>query len=191
MLYSIGRDLESALAAKAVPFKVFYGPERAEPTTVVRERIVIERDRQGGDTFVARRSQSTNPKRPADRQVGARLRIFAQATSAGSMQHEHERRVDAVADRVFVALDGIIRGARRTSWRIESAKLLSADELQMRGLETWPGAVYEIVFSVDRGVFDTAWDGSAADEVTVGTDVTIVNQTTVSRAPNGAPESVP
>jgi hypothetical protein len=54
--------------------------------------------------------------------------------------------------------------ARNTAWRITSMRLLTAEEVDAAGLETWPGVVYEIKFSVDRGVFDTDWTGDGSEE---------------------------
>lgn len=178
MLYGIAHRVEAALKARGIPFPVVYGPERTDTTTLgTRTRIVIERDREGGDSVGPARSVHTNPNMRAVRAVGAVARVFAKSERAGAGVQDHEGVADKLVDRLHVALDSIIR-SDQTLWAVSSAKLLNANELEQRGLKTWPGVVYEIKFSVDRGVFDTDWTGEAAPEAELGAD-SISSTTTV------------
>lgn len=94
------------------------------------------------------------------RAIGCVLRIYAKSELVGAAVHDHERLADQLLDRVEVALRKIV-AQRRTLHQITSSKLLDEAALSLIGLEQWPGVVYELRFSVDRGVFDTAWDGEA------------------------------
>jgi len=165
MLYTITQELKTALAAKGCPVPVVYGPERSGG--LIGQRIVVERDRQSGDQFTGPRSQQRNPGLVDVRAIGSVLRVYAQSGVAGANVWDHERVADQVIDLVTVALRRIV-SARKTLWRIGAAKLLSSDELELRGLKTWPGVVYELRFQIDRGVFDYTWTGDAKPEATMG-----------------------
>jgi hypothetical protein len=166
MLYEIAKEVQTALEAKGVPHRVVYGPERA-PTQVTNARIVIERDRETGDVWNAPRSRTANPKMLGVRSVGAIVRIFAKSSKAGAGVHEHEREADILADQIAVALHKVIR-ARNTLYSVQRAGLLSAQAAQMQGLESWPGAIYEVRLSIDRGVYDTTWAGASKSTATMG-----------------------
>jgi hypothetical protein len=166
MLYEISKELSSALSVVGCPLRVVYGPE-PKTTGLTDSRIVIERDRKAGDQFTGPRSQQRNPKLIDVRAIGCVLRVYAQSTLAGASVYDHERIADQAIDQIDVAMRTIIN-TRKTMWRVTSAKLLSADELQLQGLTVWPGVVYEMKFQVDRGVLRTTWAGEAADEATMG-----------------------
>lgn len=178
MLYEISKELGTVLQSKGVPFPVIYGPERVVPLTMAPQRIVLERDRQGGDSLGPVRVPGGNPRLRGVRAIGAIIRVYAKSSLAGAAVHDHERLADQAVDKIFVALDNILRGARKTLWVVQSSKLLDADELSMQGLETWPGVVYEIRFSVDRGVLDTTWKGEARPEVLLGPGGVALGNTT-------------
>ena len=183
MIYEITREVEAELRAQACPVPVVYGPERqGAGVAITTSRIVIERDRGRGDETKPGRARTLNPRMVAVRGIGAICRIYAQSTLTGAAVHDHERLADQVIDKVTVALHKIV-SRRQTEWRISSAKLLTREELALRGLEVWPGVVYEIHFSVDRGVFDTTWTEEAADEIAV--DATLIRSTTEVSLANG------
>lgn len=165
MLYTITQELKAALIAKGCPIPVLYGPERSGGMT--GQRIVLERDRANGDQFTGPRSQQRNPGLVDVRAIGAVLRVYAQSTVAGANVWDHERVADQAIDLITVALRRIV-SARKTLWRVGAAKLVSADELDLRGLQSWPGVVYEMRFAIDRGVYDYTWQGAALDEATMG-----------------------
>jgi hypothetical protein len=161
VIYEITQELKAALEARGVPVPVEYGPEPKTSTAFSRTRIVVERDRQGGDSIPDHRSVHRNPRMHGVRAMGAVCRIYASSTVTGASVHDHERLADQLADKVQVALRQIV-STRRTLWRVLSAKLLSAAELGQLELETWHGVVYELRFQVDRGVLDTSWTDDAS-----------------------------
>lgn len=162
MIYEITKEVATELASKGYPFDVIYGPERA-PVVLTKPRIVIERDRQGSDPTKAPKARTPNPKMMFVRGIACVCRIFAKSNLPGAGVHEHERQADQAADKLTIALFRAIR-KRFTECEIQPAQMLSADALKYAGLEAWPGVVYEIKFSVDRGVYDTNWVGEKAPE---------------------------
>jgi len=167
MLAAITDQLREALVTRKVPFEVVYGPDRNDASAFSGPRIVIERDREAGDEVLPPRTGRKNPSVIYTRVISARARIFAQSTMAGATSADHERLADQVVDHLLVALREIIV-ARKNAFGIGNGGLLTAEQLDADGLRTWPGAVYEQPFTVDRGVLDTVWAGEAA----AGTEAT-------------------
>jgi hypothetical protein len=190
VIKSIADDLRTELAAKGCPLRVIYGPEPRPVTSLVDSRIVLERDREGGDVIGPPRSQHKNPAIKGVRGMGCVLRIFAKSSLSGANLWDHESLADQTLDKVWVALEKLVK-LRRTLWTITGAKLLNSTELEMRGLETWPGVVFELRFAVDRGVFDTTWVGDAKPEKAFGEGadaIQIASTTSVTVNGAGSPE---
>lgn len=188
MIKGIAIRVQDELKAKGVPFGLVYGPERQASTPSSPSRIVIERDRKAGDGFGPARSVHTNPRMRAVRAIGCVARIFAKSNKAGADVGDHEGVCDAVVDKVTIALDKVIR-SDQTLWTIVSGKLLNQEELAARDLTTWPGVVYELAFTIDRGVFDTDYAGEAASEAEIGDGVTVHSTTKVKVNGVGGPET--
>lgn len=159
MIYEITRELAAELTAKGVPYPVIYGPERA-PRPMVDPRIVVERNRDASDEFGAPHKRAANPVMFGVRWLACVATIFAKSNLEGAGTHDHERQADQLVDRFTVALHKVVR-VRCNQYRITSAKLLSAAELKLEGLELWQGAVYRLEFSIERGVEDVTWQGAA------------------------------
>lgn len=176
MIHEIGVELQAELAAKGVPFRVVDGPEDTQTTTWGRERIVIERDEDRGDSFGPVKSQRANPKHRFTREIGAKITIYTQSTRSGAQGFEHFRRADHALDLVLVALDKVVR-TRRNTLTISGGRFLRPADLE--NSERRGGAVYELTFTVDRAVYEQKWDGSIAGEWTV-TPGSIANTTKVS-----------
>jgi hypothetical protein len=166
MIYEISKEIAIELSAKLVPHPVIYGPERA-PTSMASPRIVIERDRDGGDTYEAPKARTPNPKMVFVRQVGVVLRVFGKSPVNGAAVYDHERDADLVVDRLMVALHKVVR-ARSNQYEVKSAGLLSAAAAKQVGLEYWPGAIYEVRLTIDRAVTDVTWTGAAHATASMG-----------------------
>lgn len=190
MMHSITLEVGAELRARGVPFAVVYGPERMGTTVTSAPRIVIERDRKAGDGVGPARSVHTNPHMRAVRAIGCVARIFGKSNAAGAGVQDHEAIADQLVDKVLVALDKVVR-SNQTLWRPVSGKFLTAEDLAARGLTTWPGVVYELQFTVDRGVFDTDFAGEAAPETSLGgvDGVTVKSKTKVTVNGIGTPET--
>lgn len=166
MIHAIGVALRTRLAARAVPFDVVDGPEpRTSAGTFARERIVIERDTS--DSFRAGRGTKGNPGRGAwFREVGCVVRIFARSPRAGAMAFEHYERAEHVLDHVIVALDEVVRGDRKEMLTLGGGGFVELDDLA--GSERKGGAVYELRFVVERGIYAETWLGEARPEAVIG-----------------------
>lgn len=189
MMHEITLAVGAELRARGVPFAVVYGPERMATTLTSPARIVIERDREAGDGIGPARSVHTNPHMRAVRAIGCVARIFGKRNSGGAGVQDHEAVADQLIDQLIVALDKVVR-SNQTLWKPVSGKFLTAEDLAARGLTTWPGVVYELRFTVDRGVFDTDFAGDAAPEADVGPGgVGIKSTTKVTVNGVGTPET--
>lgn len=184
MIYEISREVAAELVTRGCPLPVVYGPERVNAGALTRSRIVFERDRQGGDAVKAPPSRvqrtatvnSTPTRAPIvlARALGVIVRVWASSTVAGAAVQDHEAEAEAAADQVLVALRKAI-AVRHTLWGVTSARYLDAASLaaagiRVDGLESWPGVVYELRLTIDRGVFDSVWSGAGAETVTLGTE---------------------
>lgn len=163
MLAAITYQLREALEARGVPFPVVYGPQRLAQSVLADPHVVVERDRQQGDTVRPPTVVMRNPRLDHVRGVGAVVRVFAKSGDLGAKVEDHERVADHVLDQVLVALRAIV-AARRTWWRIKSARLLSGAELEAREILGWPGVVYELRCEIDRGVTDANYAGEGRGE---------------------------
>lgn len=166
MLAAITAQLRDALQSRKVPHPVVYGPERLVQSSAVLPHIVIERDRQQGDTVGPPKTRSKNPQRVFVRGIGAVARVFCQSTLAGAGIEDHERDADKVINQLLVALRGIVL-ARKSDLRVSSSRFLTSAELAEAGL-TYPGVVYEMRFVVDMGVADGNYAAETAAESTFG-----------------------
>lgn len=160
MIHEIFVLLRTALAAKGVPFVPTYGPQPV-PDTVGATRIEMFRDYSAGDQINAPRGVHRNPRMVRTRVTSAVVRIFARSTLKGAQRHDHERLADTLADLCLVALHDIAR-EQRAPITVARAGLV-ADATT----DGWAGVVYELRIAVERGVFDTTYQGAAATEATL------------------------
>lgn len=170
MLYELGRELDAYLQDRGVPFRVVHGPgdgaTEARPITgFARGRVVLERNRQGGDTFGGPRSVvqrgvgASEIKAAGSQTFSAIARVIVASTVLGAQQHEHEELADTVVRHVVLGLRDVLSRRKHAPNPPSRGHFLSAQELQMAGLEQWPGVVYELEFSIERGLFDSSWEG--------------------------------
>ncbi len=171
--------LRAALKAKGVPSEIVYGPTQV-PAKVGASRIQFLRDYEAGDQVRGPNSQRMNPRQVAVRAMGGKILVFASSAIEGAQRHNHERLAEQVVDMVHVALHDIVSQAM-TQWRIQRASFV-ADATT----DGWAGVVYELRFSVDRGVADLSWSGEAAAEFDV-----VAGATTLDVDGPGTPAGLP
>lgn len=182
MIYEIFRELESNLMSRGYPFPLEYGPEAKRKKPPFDTRIVLDHDREGGDAISGPRSQVSlatpagRSRKLLDRAVGCVVRVYAKSSAHGARVQDHERLAEKLVDAVLAGLRTVIQ-ARATLWRVTSAGFVTKEALEVPELEKWPGVVYEIKFSVDRGVFDLKWDGEGAP---TGSITEVANSTQIS-----------
>src|SRR5678816_1241544 len=148
MIHEVGVDIDVKLKAKKCPLRVVTGPEKTEQL-YSHERIVIQRDFDAGDSFIPARSQGKNPMQTNVRNIGAKVRIYAKAASAGAMFFEHERRAEHVLDLFLVALYQVA-AERRNGYALKSGRFIKPEDVPSdRTVSEFPGAVYELALSYE------------------------------------------
>lgn len=183
------REVEARLAAKLCPLPLVYGPERTDAmASLTQSRIVFERERGASEGIQASATRPTNPRNVAVRFLPVVVRIYAQSTLSGARVHEHERIADQAADKLIEALRHVVV-ARKNRIEFTGGRLLSALELEERGLSSWAGVVYELRFTTDRSVTTANWAGAARPEATLGTDfvITGTDEIRLTNHADGAP----
>lgn len=186
MIHDIGVEVAAHIAANGCPFPVIDGPEVRGTNTFSRERVVIEHD-PAGDSFLPRHQTDRNPRTRLTRVVGDKITIYAQCPNKGANYWEHIYRAEHVLDMVLIALD-VVAKKRANLFVPRSGKFVLPDDLKPS--ETPGGAVYELLFTFDRGVAHRTWAGGILPtaEITAvapntGSGVTIVNSTEVISVP--------
>lgn len=183
MIHAIGEQLATALQTAGIPIPVIDGPERRPTTTFSRERVVLEHF--GEDTIISKHRADRNPQTRFSRVVAYKATIYAQNPSKGSAEFEHRRRAEAMVDQVIIALDAIVK-ARQNLMEWKSGKFVTPDD--MKSAETLGGAIYELTFTIDRGVTNASWTGQASPQAT---GLSLTNTTKVTISDTGTPEIVP
>jgi hypothetical protein len=183
MIYELSKEIAIELAAKGMPYRVVYGPERA-PKTMADPRVVIERRREPSDVIEDPKARTENPRTENGRWIACRARVFARVNLAGAAVYDHERECDEMVDKVTIALRKCCM-VRKNFYRFGRAGLVSAEALKLDNLEGWPGVVYDVAFEVHRGVTDTTWTGAKSAEATMGGAHGVSIKTTVTASGQG------
>ncbi len=163
MIHEIARELQTAIRAKECPIPVF-GRDKKTPAGWTPERIVIEHDLQGSDTFAGPRSQHENPKHSFTRGIAAKATIYAKSPAQGAAEFEHRRRVEKILDVVLSGMRQVSADRRNTFTPKSGSFVVPAD---IEASDVHGGAAYALKFSFDRAVKDTKFDGTARPEATL------------------------
>jgi hypothetical protein len=167
VIHEVAVNLGQQLAGRKCPIPVLDGPDRRLPTTFGRERIIVEHDPNGDSfapTHIAGPRLGVPPRNLLTRSIGVKITIYAQNPNKGSPYWEHKRRAELVLDMVLCALRTV--GQVRQNWPgFRSGKFVDTEDL--KASETPGGAIYELFVTVDRGVADRNWDGSADPTVII------------------------
>ncbi len=156
MIHEIGVELQAFFVSRgAGGFPVIDGPEIRGTSTYSRERVVLEHDMEGGDTYGSRLRADHNPRTRLTRDVGYKVTVYAQYPRKGAIYWEHKQRAEKVMDMVQVGLDRIVK-ARQNIIQFRSSKFEFPPDL--KDGETPGGAVYVMYCTIDRGVADRMWN---------------------------------
>lgn len=168
MLFEIAQQLDAAIKAKGFRTPVIY-TERGERASAAEDRIVVGHERSGGvERFGAVIGPGGNPRAVMTRVCAGVIRMYGQSTLPGAAIQDHERHVDQeMVDPVLCELWKILRRRRQIDPIGEWTGGFIEPEW-MKGTEVWPGAVYELRFTVPRAVLDRTWEGVGRPTVTVG-----------------------
>ncbi len=188
-MYNLSRDVQTLLVAKNFPLKVHYGPERMHREGYPENVIVFERDREASDTVGPARGAQRNVRKMRTRYLTGVATVYARSSSAGAHVGNHETLCEKFVDALLVALETWAKATRAIEIPITEARYLSAAErlaaakehapdVKAEAIETWPGVVYRIKFTLPRALFDLDYAGEglptgtlAAPGITSRTDV--------------------
>lgn len=158
MIAYVAKLVATAIASRSCPVPVAYAkrlPAYGET------QIVFSRPRAKVDISGPPATTKTNPPRRAQRGIVGTVRVYARSTLAGARTEDHEDLADQIVDFLIVALQSAA-ATIKTTMSIGAGGFLTPAELEREGLEAWPGVVYELPITVQRGVFDRTWEGEAA-----------------------------
>lgn len=144
------------LQARKFPVRVAYGPERT-----ARENydalIVIERDREAGDSVDFAPAVQRNPRRVKARLIGCVAHVYAKSSRAGARVEDHEFMCDLFVDALIAAIAEWCVGGQAFEPAFVEARYLNANE--RNAPETWPGVAYRLRFRVQRGITRSDYTG--------------------------------
>lgn len=174
------------MRAARFPLHVVHGPERLTRTAPTDTTVIVERDRDAGDSFDTVHGSHRNPRRVATRLVGAKATIWAKSNAPGARDAEHEDLCDQIVDAFYVRLRIWIHGHTGGALlAVRESRYLKSAELN--GLETWPGVAYLMRWTVPRGVTGANYKGAGLPETALNG---ITNRTEIRRSAGDTPENV-
>lgn len=165
MIFSIREGLRESLIERGFPVVVDCGESRPKLRGDIRQRhrVVVYRDREGGDT------REAAPGGSADilyvRMVGYKIEIYAFDPGAAAFPWEHDIEVDKLVDAVIVALNDWTVEQKAWRWEYVSGRMLTPQDLQGDSVEALPVSGYVMQVKVGRAVKRLEYDG----DLTYGT----------------------
>lgn len=174
-IHDIGVALGTYLIAKGCPIPVVDGPE-LKRTSWNPERIVIEHDVDGKDSFSGPRGLHTNAKHRHTATDAYKVTIYAQSKVTGPKPFEHRTRAKAIREMVMTGL-ATVAAANKNAWEPESGAFVSPPDIAES--EQPNGAGYEIKFTYDLPIRFVTFANAA---VTEGTLAAMTSTTVVGRA---------
>lgn len=157
MLHKLLPAISARLKSVNCPIEVSYGLTRPSPV-VSKNAIVFSLDDESGDSMVDATLCKTESKPLFGIKVGCRCRIYAKSHKPAATLWEHQDLAILARNSVMCALRAVSMGSF-SYLSVSRLGFLSPQQLQLEGLEAWPGVVYEIQFGIPIAVFETKWDG--------------------------------
>jgi hypothetical protein len=160
MIYAMASDIASRLVARGFPVEVRYGVDRLSSAVGVADRrIVVERDRRGGDTFSPYPGGRGNPRAVGVRGVGVTATVLARSPKRGALLHDHEHDCDQLVDALLVELREWCAEAKAGEPEIVEGRLLGPQDFL--GEVPPEGAAYQLRFRVSRATLCRDYEGDA------------------------------
>lgn len=179
MISEICKELGTQLALVKCPFDVVDGPEDTDAIGFGKERVIVEYDGDGSDTF----SPPLNPgavgpqkKCRYVRTMALKVTVMAQSPKKGALYLEHRRRCELAVDLVVVALEQVAAD-RKNRFRPLTGKPWTPKDQEKS--PTTAGYGYVLKCTFDRGVFAQTFKSEAQPTSTLAG---ISSETKVSRA---------
>lgn len=179
MIAEICKELGAELAAVKCPFDVVDGPEDTDAIGFAKERVIVEYDDGGADTFGPPMNPGAfGPQKKCRfvRTMALKVTVLAMSPKKGALYLEHRRRCELAVDLVVVALE-VVAHKRKNQFRPLTGKPWTPKD-QEKGATT-AGYGYVLRCTFDRGVFAQTFKSEAQPTSTLAG----INSTTkVSRA---------
>lgn len=191
MIHEIATEIGAELVARGCTLLVVDGPEgAAQAANYWPERIVVEHDLDGTDSFAAPMSQRVDPRQTFTRWIAVKATVYAQAAEGAATVWEHRRRAEHALDMLVAAMRAVCM-KRHNGLELTGGRFVTPDDL---AASTTPaGAVYELKAKIARGMPAAAtWDTATRPTATVGglDGVTITNRTEANTPGNSAPAAI-
>ncbi len=162
-VHDIAVALRTYLRTQNCPLDVVDGPE--QPTTTWgRERIVIEHDVDGSDSFSNPHGLHTNAKHRHTATDAYKLTIYTQSKVPGAKPFEHRSRAKLVRETVVAGLD-YVAATNKNRWSPSSGAFVTPPDLALS--EQPGGAAYELKFTYDLPIRVVTFAGEARPEGTL------------------------
>lgn len=173
-IHDVAVALRAYLVTQGCPFDVVDGPE-PPTTTWGRERIVVEHDVAGKDSFSLARGLHINAKHRKTATDAYKLTIYARSSVGGGKPFEHRSRAKLVRETVIVGLD-YVAAVNKNRWNPTSGGFVTPPDLAASELPG--GAAYELKFTYDLPIRVVTFAQAARPE---GTLAAMTSSTTVTR----------
>lgn len=158
MIYEMGRSLEALMRARNFPVAVVYGPDGLDRIVGANTHVlVVERDREAGDTVGPARGAQRNARRLFTFAIGVRVTVFARSQIPGAHLGDHERECERIVRGLLASLH---RWA--ASERAAPLEFGPCGMVEIEGYEKLPGCKYALQFRVPTGLEDLAYTHEAA-----------------------------
>lgn len=155
-------EIQSLMREREFPVEVKPGPERVSREYGRGHVIIIERDREAGDSVFAPPNANsigttTIAKMLRISTQSAKATIYVRSSLPGAHEGNHVEECDKVRDGLFCALYrwGVV--GKTGDVPITGARFIDQDKIPE--LERWPGVIYEVKFRYGRGIFDRNYSG--------------------------------
>ena len=186
MIHEIVTEINARLRYRKCPILAVDGTEPTNTTTGARERIVVEHDEDGTDSYDVPQGARVNDAPRIVCQSSYKATFYVQSAAAGATPYEHRRRAEHLRDMFVVAWFEVAK-VRRNQGAIKGGRFIQPVDLAKS--ETIAGAVYELKFTFDRGIRVLTWAGEKRPEAAVGDFE--VGSTTKVRLAHGADDATP
>lgn len=163
MIYNFTRDLLTNLQAYHYPVTVEYEPQRTG--VLPSYGIVVRRDTQGGDAVDPAQGTVQAPRKCASRRIGVVLQCYVQSPLDGALPQDHHALCDQLVDAVQSIITQWATAARAAPVQFSESRYLAPADLDDG--DVYYGAVYQMRFTLSRGVFLKDFEGISPLRATI------------------------